>query len=89
MEHVVRPLSNHSSVYRGFVIVREPRNRVRSVTRYRVVQGEDYYGKFDAQAQATGYIDCLYKMKNRLARDSASDERSYSFRKGEIVYLFL
>jgi len=60
MNHIVKPISAHSSVYRRFLIVREPRNKTRLVTRYSVSQGDDCYGKFDALAQATAFIDGLF-----------------------------
>lgn len=68
MEHVVKPLSNHSSVYRGFVIVRRPRNKLQPVTRYLVSMGDQSYGHFDAQAQATSFIDDLFSERDAFDR---------------------
>ncbi|MGP2408371.1 hypothetical protein V2A84_01875 [Yersinia sp. 2553 StPb PI] len=56
-------VSEHTSVYRGFSITRLKRNKITTITRYHVSQGDHSYGKFDAQAQATDYIDRLHKMK--------------------------
>lgn len=56
-------VSEHTSVYRGFSITRLKRNKITLITRYHVSQGDHSYGKFDAQAQATDYIDRLHKMK--------------------------
>ncbi len=59
-------ISDHTSAYRGFSITRLKRNKRNPITRYHVRQGDESYGKFDAQAQATDYIDRLYKMRNSL-----------------------
>lgn len=56
-------ISNHTSAYRGFSITRLKRNKRNPITRYHVRQGDESYGKFDAQAQATEYIDQLYEMR--------------------------
>ncbi|EPP7680991.1 TPA: hypothetical protein ACPZQ5_004312 [Yersinia enterocolitica] len=56
-------VSEHTSVYRGFSITRLKRNKITTITRYHVSQGDHSYGKFDAQAQATDYIDRLHKMR--------------------------
>lgn len=56
-------ISDHTSAYRGFSITRLKRNKRNPVTRYHVRQGNESYGKFDAQAQATEYIDELYEMR--------------------------
>jgi hypothetical protein len=63
MQHAIIKLSQHSSIYRGFTIVCLPRNKLNPVTRYQVRRGDDAFGKFDAQALATGYIDDLYLQK--------------------------
>ena len=54
-------LSNHSSIYRGFTITQLPRNNINRFKRYRVIQNEQSFGLFDAQALATGFIDELHK----------------------------
>lgn len=54
-------VSEHTNLYRGFSITRLPRKALNPVTRYHVSQGDQSYGKFDAQAEATGYIDELYE----------------------------
>lgn len=56
-------VSEHTSVYRGFSITRLKRNKITPITRYHVRQGDESYGKFDAQAEATKYIDELHKMR--------------------------
>ncbi|HDL6888160.1 TPA: hypothetical protein PXL93_004164 [Yersinia enterocolitica] len=56
-------ISDHTSTYRGFSITRLKRNKRNPITRYHVRQGNESYGKFDAQAEATKYIDELYEMK--------------------------
>ncbi|AJW28931.1 hypothetical protein Z042_26035 [Chania multitudinisentens RB-25] len=63
MQHALIKLSNHTSIYRGFSVIKLPRKACQPITRYHVRQGDQSYGKFDAQAQATGYIDQLYSMK--------------------------
>ncbi|MBH2895386.1 GPO family capsid scaffolding protein [Serratia marcescens] len=61
MHHAIIQLSAHTSIYRGFSITKLPRKKMNPVTRYRVSQGDQSYGKFDAQAEATHYIDNLYR----------------------------
>ncbi|WP_145574271.1 hypothetical protein [Yersinia alsatica] len=56
-------ISDHTSAYRSFSITKLKRNKRNPITRYHVRQGDDSYGKFDAQAQATEYIDRLYEMR--------------------------
>lgn len=56
-------ISDHTSAYRGFSITRLKRNKRNPITRYHVRQGDESYGKFDAQAEATKYIDELHKMR--------------------------
>ncbi|EPR6402512.1 TPA: hypothetical protein ACPZO2_003803 [Yersinia enterocolitica] len=56
-------ISDHTSAYRGFSITKLKRNKRNPITRYHVRQGDESYGKFDALAQATDYIDRLYKMR--------------------------
>ncbi|UAN50102.1 hypothetical protein KGP26_20480 [Serratia sp. JSRIV002] len=65
--HALTKVSEHTNVYRGFGITRLPRNKFQPVTRYHVSQGDQSYGKFDAQAQATGYIDELYQQREGTA----------------------
>lgn len=57
-------VSEHTCVYRGFSITRLKRNKITPITRYQVSQGDHSYGKFDAQAQATAYVDQLHQMRN-------------------------
>lgn len=59
--HALTKVSEHTNLYRGFSITRLPRKALNPVTRYHVSQGDQSYGKFDAQAEATGYIDGLYE----------------------------
>ncbi|MHA3710059.1 hypothetical protein [Yersinia enterocolitica] len=61
--HALTVISDHTTAYRGFSITRLKRNKRNPVTRYHVRQGDESYGKFDAQAQATEYIDRLYEMR--------------------------
>ncbi|WP_447881899.1 hypothetical protein [Serratia fonticola] len=60
-------VSEHTCVYRGFSVTKLPRKALQPVTRYLVRQGDQSYGKFDAQALATGYIDQLYAQKETTA----------------------
>ncbi len=60
-------VSEHTCVYRGFSVTKLPRKALQPVTRYLVRQGDQSYGKFDAQALATGYIDQLYAQKEVTA----------------------
>ncbi|EQA4235379.1 hypothetical protein ACX2XH_001486 [Serratia marcescens] len=59
--HALTKVSEHTNIYRGFCITKLPRKAMNPVTRYQVSQGDQSYGKFDAQAEATGYIDGLYE----------------------------
>lgn len=63
MNHAITPVSDHSSAYRGFIITKLPRKAVQPVTRYQVIKDEYSFGKFDAQAEATSYIDSLYQQR--------------------------
>ncbi|HDL7091672.1 TPA: hypothetical protein PXM39_003163 [Yersinia enterocolitica] len=63
VSHGLTVISDHTSAYRGFSITRLKRNKRNPITRYHVRQGDESYGKFDAQAQATEYIDRLYEMR--------------------------
>lgn len=63
MTHAIKELSTHSGVYRSFVITHQPRTKRNPIARYHVRQGDDSYGKFDAQAQATMYIDFLHSQR--------------------------
>lgn len=65
---MVKQISTHSQAYRGFIIITLPRNATRKITQYHVTlpDGADNYhsfGKFDALAQATGFIDSLFDKK--------------------------
>ncbi|MBI6182423.1 hypothetical protein JEQ07_18770 [Serratia proteamaculans] len=62
MIYAIAKLSEHSSLYRGFTITKN-RKAVRTA-RYQVSQGDLSFGKFDAQAQATHYIDWLHSQKD-------------------------
>ncbi|MHA3400630.1 hypothetical protein [Yersinia enterocolitica] len=62
--NVLVKVSEHICVYRGFSIIRLKRNKITLMTRYQVSQSNQSYGKFDAQAQATAYIDQLHQMRN-------------------------
>lgn len=68
MSSVIQKVSTHSQAYRGFIIITLPRNATRKITQYHVTlsDGADSrhsFGKFDALAQATGFIDSLFSKK--------------------------
>ena len=65
--HALIKVSEHTDIYRGFSVTRIPRKVFQPIARYQVSQGDQSYGKFDAQAQATGYIDHLYQQRNGVA----------------------
>ncbi|PVZ87927.1 hypothetical protein C9426_10030 [Serratia sp. S1B] len=67
MQHAIIKVSTHTSVYRGFSITKIPRNVYQPIPSYHVRQGDQSYGKFDAQAEATGYIDQLYSQREATA----------------------
>lgn len=59
---------SHCYIYRGFNIYVLPRNVTRKITQYHVmlsdgVDGFNSFGKVDALAQATGFIDSLFDKK--------------------------
>ncbi|HDU8562921.1 TPA: hypothetical protein RG686_000176 [Morganella morganii] len=54
---------SHCFLYRGFNIYKLPRNTVRKITQYRVMQGDNSFGLFDALAEVTGFIDGLYEWR--------------------------
>lgn len=56
-------VSHHCSVYRGFMIITLPRKKQTPITRYHVWHLGESFGKFDAMAEATKYIDGLWRMK--------------------------
>lgn len=58
---MIQKISTHSSLYRGFTIVKLPGNTLNPITRYHVMKEKDSFGKFDAMAEATQYIDNLYE----------------------------
>ena len=63
MNHSIREISRHSSIYRGFIITHRPKTVINKIARYEVTLGEQSFGLFDAQAQATNYINTLFKSK--------------------------
>ncbi|MGV8925730.1 MAG: hypothetical protein ACOH2G_08650 [Ewingella sp.] len=67
MIYSIKEVSRHSSLYRGFLIVRRPATVLNKITRYEVTLSEQSFGLFDAQAQATGYIDDLQEQKENAA----------------------
>ena len=67
MSHSIREISSHSSIYRGFIITRRPKTVISKIARYEITLGEQSFGLFDAQAQATGYIDELHIQKGKTA----------------------
>lgn len=67
MIHAIKELSRHSSIYRGFIITRRPKTVISKIARYEITLGEQSFGLFDAQAQATGYINELHNQKGKAA----------------------
>jgi hypothetical protein len=67
MTHAIKEVSRHSSVYRGFLITRRPKTVINKMTRYEVTLSDQSFGLFDAQAQATGYIDDLHQKQGAAA----------------------
>lgn len=57
----IKELIRHSSIYRGFIVTRRPKTVISKIARFEVTLGEQSFGLFDAQAQATGYIDELHE----------------------------
>ena len=55
----VKQITEHSFMYRGFTIIKLPRKAVTPITRYHVWLDDQSFGKFDAMAEATNYIDLL------------------------------
>jgi hypothetical protein len=55
----VKQITEHSFMYRGFTIIKLPRKAVTPMTRYHVWLDDQSFGKFDAMAEATKYIDLL------------------------------
>lgn len=61
---MLKQISNHNAIYRGFDIKTLPRNAHQKKTLYWVMlrdESDGYYsfGKFDALAEAISYIDRL------------------------------
>lgn len=67
MIYSIKEVSRHSSIYRGFLVVRRPATVLNKITRYEVTLSDQSFGLFDAQAQATGYIDALFAIKDKAA----------------------
>lgn len=67
MIHSIKEVSRNSSAYRGFIITRRPKTVISKIARYEVTLGEQSFGLFDAQAQATGYINELHNQKGKAA----------------------
>lgn len=57
-------VSRHCAVYRGFTIITLPRKTRTPITRYHVWHVGESFGKFDAMAEATKYIDGLWREKD-------------------------
>lgn len=60
MTFAIKEVSRHSSVYRDFLITRRPKTVISKIARYEVTFCEQSFGLFDAQAEATGYVDDLF-----------------------------
>ncbi|HGN1382100.1 hypothetical protein H7F13_08660 [Proteus vulgaris] len=56
---MIRQITEHSFLYRGFTIIKLPRKAINPVTRYHVWLDDQSFGKFDAMAEAIKYIDLL------------------------------
>lgn len=56
---MIRQITEHSFLYRGFTIIKLPRKAMNPVTRYHVWLDDQSFGKFDAMAEAIKYIDLL------------------------------
>lgn len=67
MIYPIKEVSRHSSIYRGFLIVRRPATVLNKITRYEITLSDQSFGLFDAQAQATDYIDQLHEQKEKAA----------------------
>nr|WP_145499122.1 hypothetical protein [Yersinia bercovieri] len=63
MTHPLTTASRNKTPYRGFVINFRRRTAINLLNRYEVFLGEQSFGLFDAQAQATDYIDRLHEMR--------------------------
>ncbi|KAB7730615.1 hypothetical protein KEP48_05795 [Proteus mirabilis] len=60
MKVIVKQITEHSFMYRGFTIIKLPRKAVTPITRYHVWLLDDQsFGKFDSMAEAVKYIDGL------------------------------
>ncbi len=59
MKVIVKQITEHSFMYRGFTIIKLPRKAVTPITRYHVWLDDQSFGKFDAMVEATKYIDLL------------------------------
>ncbi|WP_371746007.1 hypothetical protein [Proteus mirabilis] len=59
MKVIVKQITEHSFMYRGFTIIKLPRKAVTPITRYHVWLDDQSFGKFDAMAEAMHYIDLL------------------------------
>ncbi|EPS1554492.1 hypothetical protein ACVB0D_000519 [Proteus mirabilis] len=59
MKVIVKQITEHSFMYRGFTIIKLPRKAVTPITRYHVWLDDQSFGKFDVMAEATHYIDLL------------------------------
>ncbi|WP_052234735.1 hypothetical protein [Pectobacterium carotovorum] len=64
IDHALIKVSEHTSVYRGFSIICCTRTATNPITRYRVRQGDQSFGLFDALGQATSYINELHGMRD-------------------------
>lgn len=56
---MIRQITEHSFLYRGFTIIKLPRKAMNPVTRYHIWLDDQSFGKFDAMAEAIKYIDLL------------------------------
>lgn len=65
--HAITKISRRAKPHRGFVITYRPRTVTNPLPRYEVSLGDLSFGLFDAQAQATDYIEQLYAQRQVAA----------------------
>ncbi|RXA95611.1 hypothetical protein [Yersinia sp. 2105 StPb PI] len=63
MTYPLTTASRNKTPYRGFTINFRRRTAINLLNRYEIFLGEQSFGLFDAQAQATDYIDRLHEMR--------------------------
>ncbi|WP_339057946.1 hypothetical protein [Candidatus Regiella endosymbiont of Tuberolachnus salignus] len=69
MTHPTTSINRHSKAYRGFTITYLPKTATQPMSRYHLWLDNQSFGKVDALAQATDYIDQLHQMKKIARRE--------------------